>query len=334
MDRINIDELLDKIKKTVDKHYLGNGAYARYLWQNAAGNRKMGINEYGCADAMNILYMLGDFPTGQHREECLNALLSLQDKETGLFKEETHHNIHTTAHCTAAIELFDAVPLYPQTFLSKYFTKEGLDGLLGSLDWYKLAWSESHQGAGIFVIAMLTGNATLDWRRHYFDILTKQCDLEVGMSRKGTVNKGCPLYYHLNGWFHYTFNYEYARMPQPCPEKLIDTCIMLYDERETRLSPNFGKIAGFSEIDWVYVLNRCTRQTPHRFYEAKQRLEEFAEWYFKYLNSVDINTDDLWNDLHSLFGAVCAVAELQAALPGKIESTKPLKLVLDRRPFI
>jgi hypothetical protein len=35
-----------------------------------------------------------------------------------------------------------------------------------------------------------------------------------------------------------------------------------------------------------------------------------------------------------LFGAVCALAELQTALPGYIESKKAMRLVLDRRPFI
>ena len=99
----NIDALIGKIKKTVDSHYLGNGAYARYLWQNAKGTRKMGINEYGCADAMNILYSICEFPRGVHRDECLAALCSLQNEESGLFLEDTHHPIHTTSHCTAAI---------------------------------------------------------------------------------------------------------------------------------------------------------------------------------------------------------------------------------------
>ena len=43
---------------------------------------------------------------------------------------------------------------------------------------------------------------------------------------------------------------------------------------------------------------------------------------------------DGFNDLHMLFGSVCALAELQLALPGIIVTEKPLKLVLDRRPFI
>ena len=40
------------------------------------------------------------------------------------------------------------------------------------------------------------------------------------------------------------------------------------------------------------------------------------------------------NDMHTLFGCICALAELQSFLPGEIVSDVPLKLVLDRRPFI
>ena len=52
------------------------------------------------------------------------------------------------------------------------------------------------------------------------------------------------------------------------------------------------------------------------------------------MDTVDHTTDDRFNDLHMLFGAVCALAELQSALPGEVRTTVPLKLVLDRRPFI
>ena len=45
-------------------------------------------------------------------------------------------------------------------------------------------------------------------------------------------------------------------------------------------------------------------------------------------------TDDGLDDLHALFGTLCALAELQQALPGEIRTARPLRLVLDRRPFI
>jgi hypothetical protein len=63
-------------------------------------------------------------------------------------------------------------------------------------------------------------------------------------------------------------------------------------------------------------------------------MRDFAVKYVDYLNSVDITTDEGWNDLHALFGTVCCLSELQLALPGEIFTTKPLKNVLDRRPFI
>jgi hypothetical protein len=128
------------------------------------------------------------------------------------------------------------------------------------------------------------------------------------------------------------FNMDYARRPLKYPDTLIDSCIKMYDEN--MLGKTFGRYIGFCEIDWVYSLNRATRQTPHRHTEAKDRLRRFAGDYIAYLESLDFDTDDGANDLHMLFGAVCCLAELQAALPGEIKSTKPLRLVLDRRPFI
>ena len=116
---MNIDALTGKIADIVASHALGGGKYARWLWQDEKGTRELGSNEYGCADAANILYTIGQFPTGQAREDMLAALLALQDPATGLFEERTHHTIHTTAHCTAAIELFDARPLYPLTALKQ-----------------------------------------------------------------------------------------------------------------------------------------------------------------------------------------------------------------------
>lgn len=330
---INLDSLIEKIYAVVERHYLGGGAYARYLWQDDAGSRKMGINEYGCADAMNILYSIGRFPRGERRAEALGALLDLQDRETGLFTEETHHYIHTTAHCTAAIELFDEMPRYPVVAMQRCFTKEGIKELLDSLNWCGNPWPQSHQGAGAYVVGVLTDSVDLEWQDYYFKLITDATDEKWGMSRAGTVDGGtAPACHHLYGWFHYMFNMEYAKRPLKYPERLIDSCIKMYDEN--MLGKTFGRWIGFCEIDWVYALNRAIRQTPHRHREAKERLYDFAVKFVEYLGSLDFENDDGVNDLHMLFGTVCALAELQTALPGKVVSTRPLRLVLDRRPFI
>ena len=329
----HLDALIDRIEEVIKRHYLGNGAYARYLWQNEAGTRKMGINEYGCADAMNTLYMIGRFPKGEERTAALAALRGLQNPETGLFEEHTHHFIHTTAHCTAAIELFDETPLYAPVAMRKYFTKEGIKALLDGLRWTEAPWRDSHEGAGAYVVGTLCGEVDVEWQNYYFSLLFDETDPGWGMSRKDTVDCGpAPKLHHLNGWFHYMFNMQYAHRPLKFPEKLVNSCIKLYDKK--MLGERFGRGIGFAEIDWVFALNRATRETPHRFHEAKDRLRDFAKGYIEFIEGLDFETHDGINDLHCLFGAVCCIAELQAALPGEYVTTKPLKLVLDRRPFI
>ena len=88
------------------------------------------------------------------------------------------------------------------------------------------------------------------------------------------------------------------------------------------------------EIDWIYCLTRACEQTHYRYDEVMQVLREFTDEYMHFWNTVDWEKNDSVNDLHMLFGGVCALAELQRVLRGHLRSDKPLKLVLDRRPFI
>ena len=344
----DITTYIKTAKKIIDSHSLGEtGAYSRWLWQPEdveKPHRDLGLNEYGCADAANILYMIGAFPAeAKERASWVKVLQGFQHEDTGLFVEATHHPIHTTAHCIAALELFEEKALHPMTSLHKYLDKEELYDFLYNLEWTVNPWLASHQGAGLYAALVLQGEADREWQQWYFDWFWEEEDPETGFWSKGKVvpiSEGDSfagklpfptIFPHLAGSFHYLFNHEYAHMPLRYPDKLIDTCLdILYDVKW----PTLGGKVSFAEVDWVYCLTRAMRQTPHRFYEAKEALRSFAEGYLDYLDSLDPDTDDGLNDLHTLFGSVCALAELQAALPGEILSEKPLKLVLDRRPFI
>ena len=331
---MNLNELTGRIRATVDSHRLAReGEYANWLWQNAAGTRDLGVSAYGCADAANILYTLNDFPRDPRvRQACVNVLKGLQDRESGLYRE-SHHPIHTTAHCLAALELFDAAPDHPLTALLPHATVEGLYALLESLDWKGTPWPQSHQGAGVYAALVLSGHVDEAWCGAYFDWLWDECDPETGLWRKGLVTEGtAPVFHHMGGTFHYVFNHEYARRPLRYPERLIDTCLALYADGQ--IGEHFGRHVGFLEIDWTYCVTRASRQTPYRFADGKAALRRFARDYVDYLYSLDWQTDDGFNDLHMLFGAVCCLAELMQALPGELTARKPLRLVLDRRPFI
>ena len=329
MKRKNIDQLIREIRLCVDRHNLGNfGEYSRWLWGE---NRNLGLNEYGCADAANILYTISNFPRKEEeRKGFISALQGLQDSVTGLYSEPTHHTIHTTAHCLAALELFDTSPLYPCSALAEFATKDGLYKILQEeVDWTN-PWRESHKGAGIFVCLTMTGMVGLDWKESYFDWMWEHSDEETGFFHYGDVRTE-KTHHIMAGGFHYLFNHEAERRPYRYPERIIDSCIEFMKDPKA-----YGMIknCGFIDVDVVFCINRAMRQTPHRFHEAKKALEDYAEAYINMLLDMNYETNNSFNDLHCLFGTVCCLAELQMALPGKIVTSKPLRSVLDRRPFI
>lgn len=331
MKKLKINEILKQSADSVKRHEINQGGYCRFLWQNECGNRQMGLNAYGCADASNILYTLGALPSSaETRAAFVHNLQQLQNPKTGMFYEPSHHTVHTTAHCVAALELFDARPLYPLYELEQYRDINLFFEQIEKDDWLHRG-RKAHEGAGLFAAMVNTESVDDAWVNKYFEWYDKMCDSKSGMwVRQPTVD--FPVHIQMGDAFHYLFNYDYMKRPFPYPEKLIDSCIEMY--KNGSLPKEFGKQFHFIEMDWVYCLNRSSRQTPHRFAEVKNVLSEFAEAYVEYLQNVDFETDDSANDLHLLFGVLCCLAELQLALPGKIVSSKPLRLVLDRRPFI
>ncbi len=340
---MNIQNLIDIIKDTVMAHRLDkDGEYARYLWQNDAMDRKLGLNEYGCADAINILYTINDFVTDdESRKKHIMVLQSMQNPETGKFEEKTHHFIHTCAHCTAALELFDKKPLYRFKCLDKYKTIDGLKELLNGLDWQNCAWPESHKGAGIYAALKLNDEIDEEWERTYFRWLWDNADSKYGFWKSGVIENNLEnLYTYMGAGFHYLFNIEYAKMPIRYPERIIDACLELYNNHKIGTHDGdykrdmFGKNIGFLEVDWIYSITRSMRKCDYRRHDCVDALNKFADGYIDWLFSIDHRTHDGFNDIHLLFGACCALAELQSALPGKLITKKPLRLVLDRRPFI
>ena len=348
MKKLDIRNIIKAVKDTVQNHELEQrGAYCRWLNQDSKGTRNLGINEYGCADAMNILYTINDFYCdSETRKARIDALLSLQDPNTGMFVEATHHTIHTTAHCTAALQLFDVKPTYPLNALHPFMEKDALYEFLESeVDWNN-PWPQSHKGAGIYAALVNADEVTEEFQNNYFEWFFNNSDKKTGFWRNGYADKAPlanhshpdgndmpdALFAYMAGGFHYMFNHEYAKIPLRYPEKIIDSCIDMYEN--DGLPVKFGRGINFIEVDWIYCINRASRQTTHKRDKVISLLYNFAEKFVDYLSAIDYKNDDAFNDLHMLFGTVCALAELQAALPGIIVTEKPLRLVLDRRPFI
>jgi hypothetical protein len=324
---IDLRPLIDRIIAIVARHNLGShGAYRRWLRNDE------GLNPYGSADAANILYTVGRSPNAAERTAWVDQLREMQDARTGFFEEVTHHPFHTTAHCTAALELFDAKPTYPLVAMHPLREKAALETFLDQLNWTWNPWGESHRGAGLYAALVLAGEVSTDWQDWYFAWLWNEADPESGLWRRDHVSEGGEplLFHHLAGSFHYLFNHEYAHRPLRYPERMAATCLRVANSNVFPL----GQTVGFAEIDWIYCLSRSVRQCGAHVGSSRDALRAFAGAYVDYLGNLDCERDEGLNDLHQLFGATCALAELQQALPGELRSDPALRLVLDRRPFI
>lgn len=324
MKQLNIDPILSRFYDTVQSHRVKLGVYSRI---------SNGLPDaYGCADAANILYTLNRFPAdGEERAAHRSAIQSFQDPERGIFLDPTHSDIHTTAHCTAALELFDARPLYPFYELANYKTPKNLESIFESVDWLHCGRA-AHNGAGIYAAFVITGAVGPDWTDHYFDFLDNHCDAATGLWAKEPTSEQFSKYYQIGDAFHYLFNYSHAKRAFPSPDGLIDACLSAYESGD--MGKSFARNHGFIQMDWVFCLNRASRQTKHRFDEVQSTLYRFACEYTDYLRTAEAAAEANADDLHMVFGTLCCLAELQLALPGKVYSSVPLRMVLDRRPFI
>jgi hypothetical protein len=318
------------IPEWLAEHNLGSdGAYARYT-----AGRSDGPDPYGCADAANILYTIGAFPQDpQVRARWVAQLRSFQDPADGMFRDATHSMYHTTAHCVAALELFDAAPRHQLATLTPLLERAELERFLRDLKWDR-PWRSSHDGAGCAAALAITGEAPATWFDWYFAWLDENVDPETGFwLRDHQLPKSdVPGWFeNLAGSFHYHFNYVHFRRPLPYPERVVDSCLEILASSPLELATSS---VSFPEIDWIFCVNRAMRQSGHRRSDVIAALNVMADRVVAVLNDDAYRRSETFDDVHMAFGAVCAVAELQQALPGVIDTPRPFKLVLDRRPFI
>ena len=323
---------VNQVIQIVERHNLGEaGKYTRWLWQNDKDDRDLGSTPYGCANAVNILYTVGALPEKlEEKQAFARVLQGFQDAETGLFVNPGNYETHTTAFVSGALTLLGTKPLYQAEGFRKYESPEALAQLLESIDWAHAPWLGSHLGAGIYASMLLTDTSSDEWEDAYFAWLDAHADPVTGLWCRGML-QGAPRFHYLASAFHYTFNYEHAHRALPYPKALLDTCIQAYRDGACI---DFDKEAGWADIDFVYLLARVQRRAGLRFEETQQILREIADGLIHQLLAMDPETSETLNDLNTLFAIVCALAVLQDALPGYIRTSRPLKLVLDVRPFL
>lgn len=302
----------------------GAGRYAR-----KAGDANFEL--YGTSDMACVLYTLSKLrPNEKERAEWLEAFQSFQNPETGMLVEKaspTHDPRHNTAFALAAMQLLDLRPKYPVK-VDEYADPKAF---LATLNWKTAVYTDSHKGAGVGSIYQLAGLGDAKWFNDYFAACDSYFDPNNGMMGQGKPPAGD--FDQIGGTFHYEFLYEFFNRRMPYPEKRIDAIIGLQRPDGHWDVTNRTWLT----MDAIYMLTRAVRQCHHRIDDVNKTIMRALDSMMTEVYSPEGRTRVLAGRLpvHTMTCAVSTLAEAQMHFGiDKIVTEWPLKMILDRRPFI
>ena len=297
--------------------------------------RKPGETEpelYGVADMACILYSLGLLrPTDQERAEWAAAFQIFQNPETGWLVEKTptHDPLHNTAFALAAMQLLDLAPQHAVKMRPEH---ADIRKFLGALDWRTAVYTESHKGAGVGAIyALVAALGTKAWFDDYFAVCDGLFDPNNGLMGRDKPPGGDAD--QVGGTFHYSFLYNHFNRHLPFPEKRIDAVLRTQQPDGYWRADNHLWLT----LDAIYLMTRSLRYCSHRFEDIRACVRRLMELLMREVFSPVGRQTALSPRIpvHSVTAAISIAAEAQQFLGAQeVITDRPLRLVLDRRPFI
>ncbi len=303
----------------------GAGQYARSPGQTTT-------ELYGVADMACIFHALDALrPTERERAEWAAAFQAFQHPDTGwlIEKSPTHAPLHNTAFALAAMRLLDLAPQHPVKMGPEY---ADIRAFLGTLDWRKAVYTESHKGAGIgSIYALVPALGTKEWFAEYFAVCDRLFDPNNGLMGVDKPRDGDSD--QIGGTFHYSFLYSHFNRHPPFPDQRIDTVLRLQQPDGYWMPDNHL----WMTLDAIYLMTRTLRYTTHRFDDVRACVRRVMGILMREVYSAGGRRNTFVGRLavHSVTAAISIAAEAQQFLGAQeVVTDRPLRLVLDRRPFI
>ncbi len=264
--------------------------------------------------------------------EWADAFELFQSPVTGWFREKDPATLspqHNTAFALAAMQLLDLTPKFPVKMDATY---SHIGAYLNSLNWRTGVYSDSHKGAGVGSIYVLVPELhSTSWFAEYFATCDSLFDPNNGMMGRDKPPAGDID--QVGGTFHYSFLYQFFNRQMPYPEKRIDSVLGL-QRPDGYWSPSNHL---WMTLDAIYLMMRTTRYCPHRIEDVRSSVRRILKVLEQDVFSLEGRkaTFSKNEGVHSLTAAISIAAEAQQFLgSSEVITDWPLKLVLDRRPFI
>jgi len=298
------------------------------------------VELYGIADMACVLHTIDRLrPTAAERDQWAASFARFRDPATGHYVERgpaTHVELHVTAFTIAAMELVDelvdAGAQHPLRFADAFRSPEQVTDVLDALDWRDWVYLDSHRGAAIGAIAAnVPGLVDPAWFDAYFAALERRLDPANGMF--GDAKPPTGDLDQIGGAFHYAFLYEWAHRRLPHARARVDAVLGLQRADGTWDPAN----PFWLTLDGVYLLTRGVRHTGHRRAEVEQAVADSVDAVSRVALDGPSRSAAFAAPMgtHALVAVVSLLAEAQSFLgDDRLVTDRPLRLVLDRRPFI
>jgi len=329
MQKYSIQRLLDLAQSKLSECKIEGPAGAYRSRPDAEAS----ADPSSCVAAVNIHYMLDQLPHDpQLCTEWVQTLQNFQKEETGLFGEGPHA-LSKTAACTAALHCFGQRARHSVRELQELLEISGLIDFLQQRKWCADPEGAAREAAAVYSILVLNRQANQEWREAFTQWIHSETDTHTGLLRQGCiapieVDGQWTLLPYLCAIFYPIALGNYGHQPLCLPWRLIDTALEVMEfHREL-----FFKRRGHRHLPWIFCLTRSMRQTAHRHEEVQQSLVQFIPDYLKYLE-VQIG-EGHFQGPRQIQWDLAGLAELQLALPGRLQSDHPLRQILDRHPFL
>lgn len=299
---------------------------------------------YGTADVACILYSLDRFKDADSRAESWLAVLSeFQNDASGFFVDRS--GMLTTAHNTGfavgAMNLFHPnlrngeLPLWPMRFGPLVTRRADADRYVAALDWRNNCYEAGEvligHASSFFNVKDVVPSEWFDWLVN--EIQDTKLDPSNGMVGIGKPTEGDLD--QVGGTFHFDFFWAALGLRLPFARARAKALLGLQQSNGLWDQNN----PWWLSFDAIYMLGRTLPDLTKE--EAAPVLAAIARSVSTLVDRAAdpalriIDFGQPWIGAHMLTGALSLLAYAQQVLGAdRVKTSRPLKLVLDRRPYI
>ncbi|TKI04121.1 hypothetical protein [Martelella alba] len=255
-----VTDAINSVIAMAKRHITRNGVIYRFV-ELHLNKRIYGFGEksvYAYADAINLQYMFPFANILPDINASLDYLAHLQDTNSQLYYEGSHHILHTTASAVACLARWHQRPTYDCSYIIREFD---ITKSLNSIRWDIEPWRDSNipSALRLLVNVYFEQHEKEFFANKFYNWLYENACPKTGLWRKGHIsdspNRG--IFPSIASGFHFLIHYQFDKVKFPHNRQLRQTCFNYYNNQYIKLFESLGYI----DIDFLYCLLRSWSQS-------------------------------------------------------------------------